>query len=205
MAEGRALTLRSPARAVLLIRLYFERYGGGATLAATVLAVGVFMWLVLAPGISSHVDREARRVAQMRSAPVQPRAISHRALAAERLRDFYSALGDAGHTERTLSRLFQAASGAGVMLDKGEYMPARDVIGRFDTYTITLPVKGDYLNIRRFCESVLLTTPYAALDDVRFKRSSVSEPDVKANLRFTMFLRSDAPVGVRGTMAGAQQ
>ena len=60
---------------------------------------------------------------------------------------------------------------------------------RFETYTIVLPVKGDYAQLRRFCEKVLMTVPYAALDDMRFKRSSTNDQTVEASLRFTVFLR----------------
>ncbi|RDU98401.1 hypothetical protein [Trinickia dinghuensis] len=199
------MTLESLARAVLRLRLFFGRFGGGAMLAAVLLASSAFMWLALIPGISARVDREALAVAQTRSAPLPKQVISPRALAAERLAAFYSALGDAGHTERIITGLFQAASDAGVTLDKGEYTPAHETVGRFDTYSITLPVKGGYPSIRRFCESVLLATPYAALDDIQFKRSSAGEPDVKAKLRFTMFLRPGAAVLARAVTGEAKQ
>ncbi|WP_245983018.1 hypothetical protein [Trinickia fusca] len=141
----------------------------------------------------------------MRSAPFPARTVAPQALAAERLATFYTRLDDAGHTELIVAGLFQAASDAGVTLDKAEYMPARDAVGRFDTYSIALPVKGGYPSIRRFCESVLLAMPYAALDNIRFKRSSVSEPGVKAELRFTMFLRPDAQGPARVATSEAKQ
>ncbi|WP_430363540.1 GspMb/PilO family protein [Trinickia sp. NRRL B-1857] len=163
------------------------------------------MWFAIVPGISARADRETLRVAQIRSAPQRPGAISPQALAAERLSAFYSALGNAGHSERIVARLFQAASDTGVTLDKGEYAPGHDPVGRFDTYSITLPVKGGYPNIRRFCESVLLAMPYAALDELQFKRSSASQQDVSAKVRFTMFIRPDAQAPARLAASGARQ
>jgi hypothetical protein len=116
--------------------------------------------------------------------------VSASALASQRLNAFYAALGDGGHTEQTVSQLFEAAAQAGVVLDKAEYKPARDVAGRFDTYTIVMPVKGDYSSLRRFSAIVLAKVPYAALDDMRFKRNSASDHAIEANLRFTVFLRT---------------
>jgi hypothetical protein len=116
--------------------------------------------------------------------------VSAPALASQRLDAFYAALGDGGHTEQTVSQLFEAAAQAGVVLDKAEYKPAHDVAGRFDTYTIVMPVKGDYSSLRRFSAIVLAKVPYAALDDMRFKRNSASDHVIEANLRFTVFLRT---------------
>jgi len=150
------------------------------------------MWLAWIPSLSIRIDREARDIVCARSASPTKTLVSSQALAAEHLASFYSTLGDAGRADQIVMDLFKAAADAGVNLDKGEYKPAHDRAGRFDTYSIVLPVRGDYGSIRRFCESVLLTTPYAALDDIRFERTSASESTVKATLRFTMFVRAQA-------------
>jgi len=149
------------------------------------------MWIVWIPGLAVHVDQETRALARARATPEPKRAVPPQALAAERISAFYSTLGDATHVDQIVASLFKAAADASVALDKGEYKPAHDRVGRFDTYAIVLPVKGDYKNIRRFCESVLLVTPYASLDDIRFERASAGESMVKANVRFTMFVRAD--------------
>ncbi|MFP3186041.1 MAG: hypothetical protein RXR20_20415 [Paraburkholderia sp.] len=76
-------------------------------------------------------------------------------------------------------------------MDKADYKLTHDTAGRFDTYTIIVPVKGDYARLRRFCEKVLLTIPYAALEDMRFTRNSANDQAVEASLRFTVFLRPE--------------
>jgi hypothetical protein len=126
-----------------------------------------------------------------RFAPAPARVVSPSVLAAQRLSDFYGALGNAGRTDEIVTRLFEAAAQTGVALDKAEYRPAHDAAGRYDTYTIVLPVKGDYASVRRFCERVLLTVPYLALDDMRFKRNSANDKSIEASLRFTAFLHPD--------------
>jgi hypothetical protein len=162
------------------------------------------MWFALLPGLAARMGDEAHALARARIAPPTKPPVSPQALASERLAAFYAALGDAGHTEEVVTRLFQVAAETGVVLDKAEYKPARDTTGRFETYTIILPVKGDYARLRRFCEQVLLAVPYASLDDMRFKRGSANEQGVEASLRFTVFLRP-SPWSADATVHGTRE
>ena len=189
MAGDGIVTFVKVARGALRLRLALTRCSTGALVAAVLVLVAAGLWFALLPSMSAQVDRQARAVALARSAPLPKPVVSAPVLASERLTAFYAALGDGAHTERVVINLFGAASDAGVVLDKAEYKPAHDFGGRFDTYTITLPVKGDYSSLRRFSEKVLVSVPYASLDDMRFKRNSASDPAVEANLRFTAFLR----------------
>jgi hypothetical protein len=192
MAGGGIVTMMTFARGLLRLRLALGRFSAGALLAGALMLGAASLWFALLPGLSVRVDEHARAVTRARSAPPPKPVVSPRALAADRLAAFYTALGDAAHTEQIVSGLFDAAADAGVALDKAEYRSAHDSAGRFDTYTIILPVKGDYVRLRGFCEKVLLTVPYAALDDVRFRRNSANDQAVEASLRFTVFLRTDA-------------
>lgn len=180
-------------RVLLRLHLTLRRSSVGVLLAAAFALGAASMWFALLPGMAARIVDEARAVARARSAPLPKPVVSPATLAAERLNAFYAVLGDAAHTEQVVMRLFDAAAEAGIKLDKTEYKPAVDRTGRFETYTIVLPVKGDYASLRRFCEKVLLKVPYAALDDMRFKRSSANDQTVEASLRFTVFLRPAAP------------
>ncbi len=176
-------------REVLRVRLALGRVGTGALIAGALLSGAAALWAVVLPGMSLRVEEESREVALARAVALPKPVVSAPALASQRLDAFYAALGDGAHTEQIVSGLFDAASETGVELDRAEYKPAHDAAGRFDTYTVILPLKGDYSNVRRFSEKVLVALPYAALDDMRFKRNSAGDPVIEANLRFTAFLR----------------
>jgi hypothetical protein len=176
---------------LLRLRLALARSSTGALLAGALMLAAAALWLVLLPGLSARVDEHGRAVAQARSAPRGKPVVSAQTLAAEHLKAFYAALGSTGHTEQVVSHLFDAASDAAVVLDKAEYKPSHESAGQYDIYTIILPVKGDYARLRRFCEKVLLTIPYAALEDMRFTRNSADDQAVEASLRFTVFLRPE--------------
>jgi hypothetical protein len=179
------------AGTLLRLRLALARSSTGALLAGALMLAAAALWLVLLPGISARVGEHLRAVVRARSAPPPKPVVSAQTLATERLTAFYAVLGSAGHTEQVVSHLFDAASDAAVVLDKAEYKPSHEIAGRFETYTIILPVKGDYARLRRFCEKVLLTIPYAALEDMRFTRNSANDQAVEASLRFTVFLRPE--------------
>ncbi|WP_109477333.1 GspMb/PilO family protein [Paraburkholderia sp. C35] len=183
------MSLPNLARVLLQLRLTFRRCGVDALLAGVLLLAAASLWLALLPSLAARIEQQTRAVTLARTAPPPKPVVTAPAMAAARLAAFYSALGDAAHSEQIVERLFDAAEESGVTLDKAEYKPARDTAGRFETYTIVLPVKGDYARLRRFCERVLLSVPYAALDDMRFKRSSANDATVEASLRLTVFLR----------------
>ncbi|MFM0739233.1 hypothetical protein PQQ51_18500 [Paraburkholderia xenovorans] len=197
--------MQSVIRSLLRLRLALSRFGTGTLLAAALLAAAALLWLGVLPGMSARVADETRSVARLRAQPVPKPVVPAPVLAAGRLADFYAGLGDSAHTGEIVMRLFDAAAAAGVTLDKAEYKPGHDAPGRFDTYTIVLPVKGDYARLRQFSEKVLVTVPYAALDDMRFQRNSANDPGVEANLRFTAFLRpvTIAPVSASAVAAAA--
>ena len=195
------MKLANAARRVLRVRLLLSlasgRSGAGLVLAGAFVLAAAALWLAVLPALSTRVAEQSRQLARARSSPPPKPVVTAPALAAARLAVFYDALGDAAHSEQIVAQLFDAADATGVSLDKAEYKPARDTAGRFETYTIILPVKGDYARLRRFSEKVLLAVPYAALDDMRFRRSSASDPAVEANLRFTVFLRPAASTDAR--------
>jgi hypothetical protein len=199
------VTIQSVARNLLTLRLTLSRFGAGTLLTGALLAAAALLWVGVLPGMSDRVVEQSRAVARLRARPVAKPIVPAPVLASRRLADFYAELGDSTHTSEIVMRLFDAAAAAGVTLDKAEYKPGHDAPGRFDTYTIVLPVKGDYVRLRRFSEKVLVTLPYAALDDIRFKRNSASDPGVEANLRFTAFLRpvTIAPVSASAVAAAA--
>ena len=176
-------------RSLLWVQLALRRTSMDALIAGVLVLGAASMWFVLLPGLSTRIADETRAAIRARLARPPAPLLSPQAAATKRLAAFYAALGDAGHTEKIVMHLFGAASETGVVLDKTEYKLARDAAGRFETYTIVLPVRGDYARLRRFCEKVLTTVPYAALDDMRFKRSSADDQTVEASLRFTVFLR----------------
>ena len=87
-----------------------------------------------------------------------------------------------------LLTLFAVAAKNGLSLNQAEYKFAANQAGMFHTYSIALPVKGQYASIRAFCEQVLLAIPFASLDQIEFKREAINSPLLEAKIRFTLYL-----------------
>lgn len=92
----------------------------------------------------------------------------------------------------SLVRLQASAGRQGVHLDQAEFKFASDVGEPLLRYTIVLPVKADYLALRRFTRDALLELPGLAIEEVNLRRSDPKSATLEAQLRFVLFLsRSD--------------
>jgi hypothetical protein len=108
---------------------------------------------------------------------------------------FYAALGQRRTAEQQVRTLFTLAAKSGLVLSQGEYKSAWDRNARVHTYQVTLPVKGRYAAIWQFALAALRAVPFAALDDISFRRDSIGEPTVEARLRMTFYLSDGAGGG----------
>jgi len=90
-----------------------------------------------------------------------------------------------------LERLYQAATAQGVTLEQGEYNYVRNESDKLVRYEMTLPVKGDYLHIRKFLSQLLITVPLLSLDSVDFQRQKISDTIIEAQIKMTLYLIKD--------------
>jgi hypothetical protein len=87
--------------------------------------------------------------------------------------------------------LFGIAAKTGINLRQGEYKAAYDQNGKLHTYQVTLPVTGSYQAIWQFALLSLRAIPFAALDDIGFRRDDIGAAGVDARVRFTLYLADD--------------
>lgn len=161
-------------------------------LGALVLCIGAaaaLAWLLPARELVEEGRVLARRQAALpvaaSAAPVQMEPATdeyHLAL-------FNAALGDRRHAERQVKTLFALAAKSGLVLRQGEYKAAFERNARLHTYQVTLPVKGSYGAIWQFALGALRAIPFAALDEISFKRDAIGEAEVEARLRITLYLQ----------------
>ncbi len=87
-----------------------------------------------------------------------------------------------------LARLHEISRNAGVELRTGEYSLRKPEGSRLGQYQITLPVAGNYTQIRAFAENALLEIPTLSLDQISFRRKRVSDAQIEAEIRMTLYL-----------------
>ncbi len=84
--------------------------------------------------------------------------------------------------------IYSAARNESISLAQGEYKYSLGKAGRIGIYQVNLPVKGSYIQIRKFIVKVLNSVPSAALEEVSFKRDSIGKGDLEAKIRFSIYL-----------------
>lgn len=159
--------------------------------------VGVGVWVMAAAFHFSAVLPAQQRLDDVRvaAASLQERiARAGRHLAAgdrpasEQLEAFYRAFPDERSSPEWIGRIAATAQRCGLSLDAGEYRPTRDSAGRLTRLQVTLPVRGEYRQIRRFLASTGAAVPIASLEQVQFERQKVGDPLVDATIRLVLYL-----------------
>jgi hypothetical protein len=174
------------ANATLLrLQLLARRAGPAACVAAALLIAGV---AATAWALASRQAQQAAAAA-LPAAPTQLVEAPPPPNANENLAAFYATLGEKRYAEQQVKILFGIAAKTNLSLDQGEYKFGYDKASRVSTYQITLPVRGPYANIWQFSLQALAAMPFAALDEVNFRRETITDPVVEARLRFTLYLK----------------
>ena len=173
---------------LLAVRLGAQRAGAGACIGAALLVAGIAAWAWLLPqraALQQELARPLPAPSTLVQAPPPPTANENLAL-------FYATVGDKRHAEQQVKTLFDLAAKSNLTLNHGEYKFGYDKASRVATYQIALPVKGTYRDIWQFALQALAAVPFAALDEVSFRRDTIADAAVEARLRFTLYLK-DAP------------
>ena len=106
------------------------------------------------------------------------------------LQSFLSWLPPISTNAKDVQRLFVLAKEGNIELTKADYQLTAEPGVPFVRYQMSVPVKGDYLAVRRFATGALNALPHLALDELQFDRPQATNGAVDAQLRFTLFYRS---------------
>jgi Tfp pilus assembly protein PilO len=107
---------------------------------------------------------------------------------AEQLADFYRVFPDEASSPDWIGKIAAIARDSGLSLDQGEYTLTRDTVGRLTGLQMTLPVRGEYRQIRRFLTVTGAAVPIVSLEQVQFERQKVGDPLVDARIRLVLYL-----------------
>lgn len=106
----------------------------------------------------------------------------------EQLAEFYRLFPAERYSPQWLGKLAVLAERNGLSLNQGEYKATHDKVGRLVRLQMTLPVKGEYLQIRRFLSALPAETPIIALENVQFARQNIADSTVEARIRLALYL-----------------
>jgi Tfp pilus assembly protein PilO len=106
------------------------------------------------------------------------------------LSNFYAFFPLSENVPELLGRVNQSALQHQLMLEKGEYKLSREAEFGLARYQVTLPVRGQYADVRGFVNDVLEAIPSAAVEELTLKRETIDAPELEARVRFVIFLGS---------------
>ena len=161
---------------------------GMAGVILVVLAIAVYLGAILPQQARSVqltqdvADAQARR----KMAQLNP-AVDTRSTEA-RLHVFYEFFPTRQKAPMLLKTIYSAATAESITLAQGEYKYSAGMAGGMVMYQVDLPVKGSYVQIRKFIVKVMNSLPSAALDEVSFKREVVGSGQLEAMVRFKIYL-----------------
>ena len=107
----------------------------------------------------------------------------------EQLADFYAFFPSTQRIPELLDKIQQAARQQRLTLAEGDYKLSRDQGFPVQRYQATLPVVGEYAQVRSFVNAVLDSVPNAAVDEIILKRDDIGDRQLEARVRFTLFVR----------------
>lgn len=130
---------------------------------------------------------EAAVRAQVRNAPREDRLL---AVSAEdgRIARFVAFFRNEAQATDQLARLYAIAAQSGVAFSAAEYQlsPVRPL--ELERYSITLPIRGGYAQVRAFMENALEQIPVLALEQASFRRGTGGAQSVEAEVRLSIYL-----------------
>jgi hypothetical protein len=170
------------------LRLHEVLTGLGAPTAAGLLALALAAGAAAVLLPADHAALDAARAAHAAAlrAPESPAA--RVADAGADLQTFYAGLPPQDSATQWLNRVFAAAARAGLALERGEYRLVADVRGPLVRYEVELPVRGEYLQLRRFLREALTEVPHLAVDALSLQRPHIGTGVIDARLRLTFYL-----------------
>lgn len=173
----------------LRVRLAMARAGAPACVAVCLCGLGAASWAWLLPQrVHARPALVASPTVQVQSQTQAP-TIAPPSDAERNLALFYAALGERRYAEQQVKTLFALAAKMGLTLKSGEYKVAYEKASRVSSYQVVLPVKGSYQAIWQFSLQALAAMPFAALDDISFKRDSIADNLPEARLSMTFYLK----------------
>ena len=157
----------------------------GVLLLMAALGVGAFS---IAP-----MQRVSDAQEELRSAPViilAAPAATDTALQ-DPLIKFYQGFPKAKAFVPQITRLYKFADNEGLRILGGTYQAETDVQHNILRYRLSLPMKGSYVQVRRFLRRTLADFPTMTVNRVVLQRSSIGEAGVEAQVELIWYLTDD--------------
>ncbi len=172
----------------------------GIAAVGVLLICAVFYWNAVKPAETEiAAQREAAQRLKSRTS-YKPVAVTVDGRSDD-LRRFHNLFPPTDKIPAEIAKLWMTAAEYKIDLEKGEYRLESTGLG-LARYRVTLPVRASYSQIRNFVNFILKEIPTASIDGLRFERKKISETQLEAQIRLTLYFRPRSTGMGTGTGTG---
>ncbi|UWE14528.1 hypothetical protein [Herbaspirillum huttiense] len=173
------------------LAIWCRRLGWGAALSLLTLMAGACAYLLLIQPMTEQSQSLREEAVRLRLAS-RP-SMSKAALSpVDELGNFYEFFPQLERMPDLLDRMYRAAVEQGVLLDRGDYQLSSERDVKLIRYDIALPVKGGYLQVRKFVAQALNDIPSLSLESIVFNRQRINEQQLDVQIKFSLYMRAPA-------------
>ena len=170
------------------LKRYAAALGWSGMIALLLLAgSAAFVLLMVRPAQEkvASLQREAKSLrAQSRIKASAPKIINP----ADQLAEFYRFFPREDTVTDAMAVLYNAAAQQNLILEQAEYRLVHGRDDKLTRYEVVLPVKGGYVQVRKFMAQALTELPNLSLDAMTFSQQKIGDIAVDAQLRFTLHM-----------------
>lgn len=174
----------------LILHEQLQRHGwpamAGAGLLLLALGYGAFAlvptWQRL-QGLSAQNEEASTYLTQIEQGIVAAPEVPSR-----QLDEFRQRLPAQQEATSAIDRIYALASRERIVLARGEYALGTDPKTHLARYSILLPVRGTYPQVRRFIHELLGELPAVVLEDVDLQRKRIADTELNGRIRLTLYL-----------------
>lgn len=109
----------------------------------------------------------------------------------EQLTEFYRIFPNDKNLLPWLQKVFLLAETQGIKLDQGDYKVTHDRIGKLVRYQMTLPIRSEYPQIRKFLNSLRAEIPFVSMEHLQFERQKINDSEVEAKIKLALYLEHE--------------
>ncbi|MDP5239617.1 hypothetical protein Q9Q94_08755 [Uliginosibacterium sp. 31-16] len=166
------------------LEIAFWRHGWRLPVALLALGLCLVVWLFWVP---MQVASASRASEQLKRAQLEARRPVGNTAQEPPLQAFQHQLLPQAETTLQLRQIFQLAANARLTVAQVDMRRQIDAAGAYSQLQIVLPVRGDYLSIKRFCSDLLQGLQALSIDQIVLKREQPGQGPVDAQISLSVW------------------
>lgn len=145
--------------------------------------------LLVLSGLVMHAWWQQQQLQQALQQPVPKALLSSQLNVAASAPALWQQWPAEEEADRISAEILAQADAMGMLFERAEFQSLPTERSRLQVQRIKLPLKGDYIQVRQFLQTVLQAYPSLALSQFKLQRSDVMQTGIEAYVEFSLYTR----------------